>query len=77
MTEVVISATGAPQTFQHHFTGGAGLKMFPFLSAEFSAYYAPRQHVTGPFPTYSNQVIGTIDESNKRTAVLIGLNFKF
>ncbi len=30
--EVVISATGAPATFEHHITGGAGFKMFPFLT---------------------------------------------
>ena len=75
--EVVISATGAPATFQHHITGGFGMKMFPFLSAEASAYYVPRQHVTGPYPDLNNNVLGTIDESNALAGVLIGLNFKF
>jgi long-chain fatty acid transport protein len=75
--EVVISATGAPATFQHHFTGGFGMKMFPFLSAEMSAYYVPRQHSVGPFPDLDNKQLGTLDESNKLVGVLIGLNFKF
>ena len=51
--------------------------MFPFLSAEASAYFVPREHVTGPFPDLDNNVRGTLDESNKLTSVLIGLNFKF
>jgi long-chain fatty acid transport protein len=75
--EVVISATGAPLTFQHHITGGFGMKIFPFLTAEASAYYVPRQHVVGPFPDLNNNPIGTIDESNKLTSALIGLNFRF
>ena len=75
--EVVLSATGAPATFQHHFTGGFGFKMFPFPEAVASAYFVPRQHIVGPFPDLTNKVIGTIDESNKLTSALIGFNFKF
>ena len=75
--EVVISATGAPATFQHHITGGFGMKIFPFLSAEMSAYYVPRQHVVGPFPDLYNVSHGTIDESNTLMGGLIGLNFRF
>jgi long-chain fatty acid transport protein len=75
--EVVLSATGAPATFQHHFCGGIGLKMFPFLEAEASFYFVPRQHVVGPFPDLNNVSQGTIDESNKLTGALIGLNFRF
>ncbi len=75
--EVVISATGAPATFQHHITGGFGMKIFPFLTAEASAYYVPRQHVVGPYPDLNNNVIGTIDESNRLISGLIGLNFRF
>jgi len=75
--DVVISATGAPATFQHHITGGVGLKMFPFLTAEAAAYYVPRQHVTGPFPDLDNRQLGTLDESNRLISALIGLNFRF
>jgi long-chain fatty acid transport protein len=75
--EVVISATGAPATFQHHFTGGFGMKLFPSLTAEASAYYVPRQHLVGPYPDLNNHVLGTIDESNKLVGALIGLNFGF
>jgi long-chain fatty acid transport protein len=75
--EVVITMTGAPATFQHHITGGFGMKIFPFLTAEASAYYVPRQSVVGPFPDLDNEIIGTIDESNKLTSALIGLNFRF
>ncbi len=76
-SEVVISATGAPQTFQHYISGGAGIMIFPFLSAEASAYFAPRQHAVGPLPDLNNQQLGTLDESNSKVAALIGLNFKF
>jgi long-chain fatty acid transport protein len=73
----VISATGAPATFQHHICGGVGIRMFPFLTAEASAYFVPRQHVVGPFPDYNNNVLGTLDESNSLKSFLIGLNFHF
>ena len=76
-SEVVISATGAPATFQHHLTGGFGVKIFPFLTAEAAAYYVPRQHVVGPFPDLQNNVLGTLDESNRLASALIGLNFRF
>jgi long-chain fatty acid transport protein len=75
--EVVLSATGAPATFQHHFCAGVGLKMFPFLEANASVYFVPRQHVVGPFPDLQNVNQGTIDESNKLTGALIGLSFRF
>jgi long-chain fatty acid transport protein len=75
--EVVISATGAPATFQHHITGGFGFKLFPFLTAEAAAYYVPRQHIVGPFPDLQNNVLGTLDESNRLMSALIGLNFRF
>jgi long-chain fatty acid transport protein len=75
--EVVISATGAPATFQHHFCGGFGYKVFPFLEMNASFYYVPRQHLVGPFPDLDNVVRGTIDESNKLTSALVGFNFKF
>jgi long-chain fatty acid transport protein len=75
--EVVISATGAPATFEHHITGGVGIKIFPFLSAEAAAYYVPRSHVEGPFPNLQNVNQGSLDESNKLTSALIGLNFRF
>ena len=51
--------------------------MFPFLEADASVYFVPRQHVVGPYPDLNNNVIGTLDESNKLTGFLIGLNFKF
>lgn len=73
----VISATGAPATFQHHICAGFGYQIFPFLSAEASGYYVPRQHVVGPFPDLDNNVLGTLDESNRLVSGLIGLNFKF
>ena len=75
--EVVLTATGAPATFQHHICGGLELKMFPFLSAEVSAYYVPRQHAVGPFPDINNVNQGSIDESNTITSALIGFNFHF
>jgi len=76
-SEVVLSATGAPATFQHHYCAGVGLKMFPFLEAEAGFYYVPRDHVVGPFPDLENNVRGQLDESNSLNSLLIGLNFRF
>jgi long-chain fatty acid transport protein len=75
--EVVLTATGAPATFQHHICAGFGFAIFPFLEAEASAYYVPRQHAVGPFPDLDNNVKGTLDESNQLTSALIGFNFHF
>jgi long-chain fatty acid transport protein len=73
----VLTMTGAPATFQHHYTGGVGIRMFPFLEAEAGFYVVPRDHVRGPLPNLANEVIGTLDESNKLTSAQIGLNFRF
>jgi opacity protein-like surface antigen len=59
--EVVLTMTGAPATFQHHYTGGVGIRMFPFLEAEAAFYYVPRDHVRGPLPNLAGEVIGTLD----------------
>jgi long-chain fatty acid transport protein len=75
--EVVLSATGAPATFQHHFCGGFGYKVFPFLEMNASFYYVPRDHLIGPFPDLDGVVKGTLDESNTLTSALVGFNFKF
>ena len=75
--EVVLSATGAPATFQHHYCGGFGVKMFPFLEMVASFYYVPRQHLIGPFSDTKGKILGTLDESNKLTGALIGMNFRF
>jgi long-chain fatty acid transport protein len=75
--EVILTGTGAPATFQNHFCGGFGLKMFPFLTAEAAFYYVPREHVVGPFPDLDNKVLGTMDTSNQLTSGIIGLNFRF
>ena len=73
----VLSATGAPLTTTSQYSVGLGMKMFPFLEADLSAYMAPRAHVTGPLTALTGQTVGTLDESNARTGVLIGLNFTF
>jgi long-chain fatty acid transport protein len=75
--EVVLSATGAPATFQHHFCGGFGYKVFPFLEMNASFYYVPRDHLIGPFPDLDGVVRGTLDESNELISALVGFNFKF
>ena len=76
-SEAVLTATGAPATFQNHFCGGLGYQVFPFLSAEASFYYVPREHLRGPLPDLSSKVIGTLDTSNKLTSGLIGFHFTF
>ncbi|MGE0454542.1 MAG: OmpP1/FadL family transporter [Vicinamibacteria bacterium] len=77
-SEVILTAgTIAPQTFQSFFCGGLGLKAFPFLTAEASFYYSPRESVRGPFPVVQGFDIGTVETSNKLTSALIGLNFTF
>lgn len=75
--EVILTGTGAPATFENHFCGGFGYKLFPFLSAEASFYYVPRKHLRGPLPNLDSEVIGTMDTSNQLTSALIGLNFSF
>ncbi len=76
--EVILTAgTASPATFQHRFCGGVGLKAFPFLSAEASFYYAPREHVSGPYPAAQGGTLGTLDTSNQLTSALVGLNFTF
>ncbi|MGE0454544.1 MAG: OmpP1/FadL family transporter [Vicinamibacteria bacterium] len=75
--EVILTGTGAPATFEHHFCGGFGYRLFPFVSAEASFYYVPRKHLKGPLPNLDSEVIGTLDTSNQLTSALIGLNFTF
>jgi long-chain fatty acid transport protein len=76
-SEVILSGTGAPLTFQQHFSGGFGFKMFPFLEMVASAYFVPREHVVGPFTDQRGNAIGTLDMSNKASSALIGMNFRF
>jgi len=80
--ENVLTATGAPATFQKHFTAGSGIKVFPFLTLEASGYIVPREHVKGPYlidqigPTpYPTE--GTMDTSNKITSGTMGFYFRF
>lgn len=78
----VLTATGAPATFQNHFTVGAGIKVLPFLTLEASGYLVPREHITGPYlidqlgPTPPSTP-GTIDTSNKITSGTMGFYFRF
>lgn len=78
----VLTATGAPATFQNHFTIGSGIKVLPNLTLQASGYIVPREHITGPyiidqlgaspFPTP-----GTMDTSNKITSGTLGFYFTF
>jgi long-subunit fatty acid transport protein len=78
LAEKVLTGTGAPATFQKHFTGGIGLKMFPFLEAEAAAYFVPREHIVGPFLSLDGPVPNSsMDTSNSIKSALIGLNFRF
>jgi long-chain fatty acid transport protein len=78
----VLTATGAPATFQNHFTAGAGIKVLPSLTLEASGYIVPREHIKGPYlidqigpNPYSTP--GTIDTSNKITSGTMGFYFRF
>lgn len=78
LKEKILTGTGAPATFQKHFTGGFGLKMFPFLTAEAAVYFVPREHIVGPFLDLDGVVAdSTMDTSNSIKSALIGLNFRF
>jgi long-chain fatty acid transport protein len=78
LAEKVLTGTGAPATFQKHFTGGIGLKMFPFLEAEVSGYFVPREHIVGPFLDLNGPIANSrMDTSNSIKSALIGLNFRF
>ena len=79
-SEVVVSAVSAPLTNQQRINGGFGYQVFPFLEANASFSYAPREHVTGPYRDINNAksvIIGTVDVSNSVNSALIGLSFKF
>lgn len=82
----VLTATGAPATFQNHITGGVGFKMFPFLTMEGSAYFVPRESLTGPFlvdqvlagnPNPDPNKGGRMTTSNTLYGLLVGFNFHF
>lgn len=78
----VLTATGAPATFQNHFTGGLGIKIFPFLTAQAAFYIVPREHIRGPYlidqlGPNPPATPGTMDTSNKLTSGLMGLHFTF
>jgi len=75
--EVVLTATGAPATFKEHYSGGVSYQLTDKLTAETSFYIVPREHIVGPLPDLENNVLGTMDTSNKLDAVLVGLNWSF
>ena len=78
LAEKVLTGTGAPATFQNHFTGGLGLQMFPFLTAEAGFYVVPREHIRGPFLSLEGPVPDSVmDTSNSIVSAQIGLNFRF
>lgn len=77
-SEVVLTAgIAAPATYQNFFCGGFGYRVFPFLTAEAAFYYAPRDEVSGPFPTVQGPDIGTVTISNQLSSAVIGLSFTF
>lgn len=78
LEEKVLTGTGAPSTFQNHYTGGIGLRMFPFLTAEAGFYVVPREHIRGPFLDANGVVPNSVmDTSNGLTSGLVQLNFRF
>lgn len=72
---VVLTATGAPSTFEQHYCAGVGVKLTDQVSADMGFYYVPRTHVRGPFPDLGNNVNGTLDTSNELKSVLVGLRW--
>lgn len=83
LAEKVLTGTGAPATFQKHFSAGVGLRMFPFLTADASFYIVPREHIIGPLLSTESTEPGYVvpgsqmDTSNSIKSALIGLNFNF
>ena len=75
--EVVLTATGAPATFENHYCAGVGFALTDKVSAQASFYIVPRNHVVGPFPDLDNNVLGTMDTSNQLTSALVGLSWSF
>lgn len=75
--KVVLTATGAPATFQDHYTAGVGFKITEKVAADAGFYIVPRHHVIGPYPDLDNNRLGTMDTSNKLEAVLVGLSWNF
>ena len=73
----VLSATGALATFEHHFCAGVSFQLTSKVSAEASFYHVPRTHIVGPYPDLDNNVLGTMDSSNKLDSILVGLSWDF
>lgn len=81
-SENVLTATGAPATFQNHFTAGMGMQILPNLSLEASGYIVPREHISGPFLVDQlgpnpPATPGTMDTSNRILSGTMGFNFRF
>jgi len=81
-SEKVLTATGAPATFQNHFTAGAGIKVLPFLTLQASGYIVPRESISGPYlidqlGPNPPATPGTMETSNKITSGTLGFYFTF
>jgi long-chain fatty acid transport protein len=73
----VLTATGAPAMFQHHFSAGLSLKLTETLTANLSGYFTPRATVTGPNLDLEGNRIGTIKTSNTLLSGLAGFSWNF
>ncbi|MFT5470468.1 MAG: long-chain fatty acid transport protein [Verrucomicrobiales bacterium] len=77
----VLTSSGAPSYFRHHFAAGLSYDLTDNLRADLGAYFVPRDGVKGPLPTtdgfQNGPTIGTVEESNTLTSVQVGLTWTF
>ena len=72
-SENVLTATGAPAMFKHHFSVGMGYKITDNLTANMGFYYVPTESLEGPYLDLDNNELGRMKTSNGLKSLQVGL----
>ena len=73
----VLTATGAPGIFKHHFSAGMGVKVTENLTANLGVYVVPTESLEGPYLDLDNNELGRMKTSNGLKSVQVGLAWDF
>ena len=76
-SENVLTATGAPAMFKHHFSVGMGYKITDNLTANMGFYYVPTESLEGPYLDLDNNELGRMKTSNGLKSLQVGLAWQF